>query len=151
MAPDLMTGVINLGSTKGSLRQGAQETVAIDLPWLVALTQALLCRLGDNDFVAPRSTSFRRHFDRIVKKADLQPYGFKPYSLRRGGATELWKRTANLQRVTLRGRWSSDKTTRIYIQDGAAQVTTMKLERRMIAMSLARRFCERMDVPMSLF
>ena len=125
--------------------------MTIDLPWLVALTQALLCRFKDDDFVAPRATSFRRQFDRIIKKADLSPYGFKPYSLRRGGATELWRRTANLQRVTLRGRWSADKTTRVYIQDGAAHVTTMKLERRLLPVNLASRFCDRMDVPMLLF
>ena len=85
----LTSAVLNLGSTKGSLRRGAQETVSLDLPWLVCLLRALTTPLGDEDFVAPWGTTFRRHFDKLAKDAGLGSCAFKPYSLRRGGATEL--------------------------------------------------------------
>ena len=147
----LTSAVLNLGSTKGSLRRGAQETVSLDLPWLVCLLRALTTPLGDEDFVAPRGTTSRRQFDKLAKDAGLESCAFKPYSLRRGGATELWRKTANLQRVTLRGRWGQDRTTRIYIQDGAAQITTMRIERHRDTMRLANRLCERLNVPMSVF
>ena len=43
-----------------------------------------------------------------------------PYSLRRGGATTLFRETANLELVMVQGRWQSQRTARIYVNDGMA-------------------------------
>ena len=44
--------------------------------------------------------------------------GYRPYSLRRGGATASYRVTANLQTTIERGRWASARVARIYIRDG---------------------------------
>ena len=45
----------------------------------------------------------------------LQHVGYKPYSLRRGGATTAFQETGNLGLVALTGRWQNQATARIYI------------------------------------
>ena len=41
--------------------------------------------------------------------------GFKPYSLRRGGATSHFIACGSLDVVMLRGRWAQARTARVYI------------------------------------
>ena len=45
-------------------------------------------------------------------------HGFRPYSLRRGGATELFQRTQSMEAALIRGRWESSRVARVYISDG---------------------------------
>ena len=45
-----------------------------------------------------------------------------PYSLRRGGAASQFRATNNLAWVTVQGRWASQATARIYINDGMTAV-----------------------------
>ena len=61
-------------------------------------------------------------------------------SLRAGGATELFKRSANLAIVQYAGRWSSLRTLQHYIQEAAAAQTLVRLdaETRVIVQMLQR-------------
>ena len=58
----------------------------------------------------------------------LQSLGFRPYSLRRGGATHGWLTFADLPRTVMRGRWANLKTAKIYINDGWQQIVNMQLQ-----------------------
>ena len=53
--------------------------------------------------------------------------GYKPYSLRRGGASFDYRQHGVVSRTTLRGRWNSAKTARIYITDAMAVLAAVKL------------------------
>ena len=44
--------------------------------------------------------------------------GFRPYSLRRGGATAFYRATCNMAATIERGRWATIRVARIYINDG---------------------------------
>ena len=55
----------------------------------------------------------------LVSRVVLQTAG-KPYSLRRGGATHLFITTKSYSQVCQAGRWSAERTVRIYIQDSFA-------------------------------
>ena len=48
----------------------------------------------------------------------LLPQNFRPYSLRRGGATALFQQTGSMEMALLKGRWSSTKVAKIYLSDG---------------------------------
>ena len=50
------------------------------------------------------------------------PDGFQWYSLRRGGATQMFRSSNNLPHVGVVGRWNCQKTARIYITDALAQL-----------------------------
>ena len=73
--------------------------------------------------------SFHAAFKRAAAGVGLRHARLTPYSLRRGGATHEYLASKNLERVMLRGRWSSIRTAKIYIEDGAAILAEMKFSR----------------------
>lgn len=66
------------------------------------------------------STTFRAWFASGLSATGLVGLDFKPYSLRRGGATQLFSDTQSYSTVTQRGRWASTKTVRAYVADSLA-------------------------------
>ena len=81
------------------------------------------------------------------------PSAFVPYSLRRGGATELWRTTANLDAVVMAGRWRHATTARIYVSDGLAVLAEIRLTSPEFsaARSLCAAFCARFAVAPRIF
>ena len=61
-----------------------------------------------------------------LRSLGVSALGFRPYSLRRGGATAFYRRTANLQATVERGRWAHVRVARIYICDGLGMETEMR-------------------------
>ena len=57
----------------------------------------------------------------------VESFGFKPYSIRRGGATAYFRVTRNMEATLDRGRWSSARVARIYINDGLAKEVELPL------------------------
>ena len=61
-------------------------------------------------------------FNNLLKglelNTDTESSGYKPYSIRRGGATSHFIACGSLDRVVVRGRWAQTKTARIYINSG---------------------------------
>ena len=64
---------------------------------------------------------FYRLFKQGLCWLGLEDYGFLPYSLRRGGATAYFRATRNMEATLDRGRWSSARVARIYVNDGLAR------------------------------
>ena len=53
----------------------------------------------------------------------LQSHQFRPYSLRRGGATALFQETNSMETVL---RWESSKVARVYITDGLSYLPSIR-------------------------
>ena len=64
--------------------------------------------------------AFRSKFARLVHEAGLPKCSWKPYSLRRGGATTDFLHHGQLDRTMVRGRWASAKAARLYIDDAVS-------------------------------
>ena len=107
--------------TKGGARRAQQEMVTIDdailARWLQSIVQDLLP--GD-PLINMSHVKFRSLFADLCHTLALTQMSFKPYSLRRGGATFDYRRFGNLDRTALRGRWACLRTARLYISDGLA-------------------------------
>lgn len=119
--------LVSLGMTKGGKRQGASESVIIGFESAVTLVKPwkLLCNP-----VTPlvKSTSrWRILFAECLKCLGLEEYGFRPYSLRRGVATFWFSKRQNLDRLCIHGRWASQKTAEVYVNEGLSLLTTMSL------------------------
>ena len=63
----------------------------------------------------------------MLQSNALTEMEYKPYSLRRGGATDLWTRAGNLDRLVVRGRWGNAITARQYVNEAAAALATVRL------------------------
>ena len=68
------------------------------------------------------SHHFRGGFQNAIGALGLHEWRFKPYCLRRGGATELYRTTADIALTCSRGRWAHVKTARIYLNDAWASL-----------------------------
>ena len=115
------TGILNLHITKGGARRAQQEVVTIDDPILVRWLASLLSGMLPGDPLINLSQQrFRTLFADLCRTLRLTQMSFKPYSLRRGGATYNYRRFGNLECTALRGRWACLRTARIYTTDGLA-------------------------------
>jgi hypothetical protein len=122
------TGVIALPWTKVGMQRGAQEMVTIDDPF-VGYWLSVACSLAPTNapLLVASPHQFRVFFFRACETLGVADLKFKPYSLRRGGATFDYLTHRDLARTVLRGRWGDIRTARIYITDGAATIASMNV------------------------
>ena len=125
-------GVIRLAHTKTGQRHGAFEASTINDPACGRLFRAFRRRLppgthDDNYIFRPKIHRFYALFEAGLKWLGLESFGFKPYSVRRGGATAYFRATRNMEAALDRGRWSSARVARIYLNDGLAREVELQL------------------------
>ena len=120
-------GVVALPFTKIGQRLGTQEAVSFNEP-IVGLLLARACSQCPPQLPLLHSAlEFRRSFAFGCQQIGVSNLNLKPYSLRRGGASHDFATLGNIQRTLHRGRWSSIATGRLYIKEGLALQTQMRL------------------------
>lgn len=126
VAPNLASAVLHLGLTKTGARNPAAGSVTITDHELVQKLAHWQKHLRHSTRIIPWSgTRFRQIFHSILDETGLLRFHFKPYSLRRGGATDLWLSTQNYSLVAHTGRWSTERTLKIYVQDSISLLTSI--------------------------
>ena len=99
------------------------ESVVIRHHLTVKLFAKAFSNHAPQDFIYPCThASLGRDLARIALAIGLRHPNLTPYSLRRGGATWLFKRISNCDYVQDHGRWSQSKTCRIHINQGMADL-----------------------------
>ena len=90
---------------------------------------------------------FRRTFREVVEELGLERFRYKPYSLRRGGATEDFRRHGSLDRSLLRGRWKGVPSARQYILEGVEMGVRLQrsLEEERTVLRRAQAMLERLE------
>ncbi|CAE8717690.1 unnamed protein product, partial [Polarella glacialis] len=120
-------GVWALPLTKSGQRVGAKESVVIEDPWIGLLIRQYCRDLQPGDLLTKVSPGVQRvRLAQLIEKLKIVG-DFRWYSLRRGGATHLFRITSNTALVCQIGRWGNVKTARIYLTDGLAQLTELNL------------------------
>ena len=79
-----------------------------------------------HDFLTEKPHDWRQRFQECLVALKLSDWGFRPYSLRRGGATSMFVKGGALDRVLLAGRWTAVKTAKIYLNSGLAMLADLK-------------------------
>ena len=121
--------VVSLGLTKGGKRQGAAESVILGYePAVLLIKQWKSIALPVTPLVKS-SAHWRKLFNECISALRLEDYKFRPYSLRRAGATYWFSHHQSLDRLLIQGRWASQKTARIYVNEGLAMLASMQLPR----------------------
>ena len=124
--------VVSLKSTKTGKRNAADEMVTTSDPFTILLCETV------RDVLAARGAlsqplwsfsgqAFRSHFDAYLRRFKIQELGFRPYSMRRGGATWILQSTGSMELALLKGRWGSHRVARIYIADGLSKLPDLLL------------------------
>ena len=84
----------------------------------MALVIATLLKqhLCDELLIGREPRRWRRDFDILLQRIGVAYLQFRPYSLRRGGATQAFMQGMSLTIACERGRWTQEKTARMYIK-----------------------------------
>lgn len=130
-------GVVSLATSKSGLRTGTQEAVALRDSLTLDLLRTLTCvmRPSPTDLIWPHSAQFfRMTFNRYLTALQLSHLQLKPYSLRRGGATFMMICNLPLEAILVRGRWKSISVGRLYLEDGLAQIPSLRLSPETLAL-----------------
>jgi site-specific recombinase XerD len=124
--------VLNLGLTKSGKRQGAAESVTLTEKHVIQHLWAWKIRVPEHTFLTLKPHAWRNLFSECVQKLKLDRWEFRPYSLRRGGATHLFVKGGSLDKVIIAGRWTALKTARIYMNSGLAMLTEIQIPKTLL-------------------
>ena len=124
--------VISLYSTKTSKKFAANDAVSVQDPFVLELLGTLLQVRKNRNLVRLNLWSgsqqhFRNRFRRLTQIFGLEDHRFRPYSLRRGGATALFQRSGSMELVLEKGRWQSSKVAKMYIADAMSYLPSIRL------------------------
>ena len=119
--------LISLGLTKGGKRTGAAESVILGCEPIVRLVKHWKDIARSTTPLALSPGKWRGLFNESLCALGLEDYGFRPYSLRRGGATFWFSKHQSLDRILISGRWQTQKSARIYIHEGLSLLAGMNL------------------------
>lgn len=127
MVSPCQPAVISLGLTKSGKRQGAAESITVTEISVLKFLWAWKQKATPHAFLTGKPHVWRKMFDDCLSSVKISEWGFRPYSLRRGGATWMFTQFGSLDRVLIAGRWTAVKTARIYINSGLAVLAELKI------------------------
>lgn len=118
--------LVSLGFTKGGKRQGAAESTILGIEDAVTIVKRWKTLSQPSTSLSGGASKWRSLFSECLQSLNLTKWGFRPYSLRRGGATWWFQRHQSLDRILVQGRWLAQKTARIYLNEGLAMLAEMQ-------------------------
>ena len=119
--------VISLGLTKGGKRAGASESVTIHVEEVLRRLWHWKSQVKQGEPLVPSSSKWRSLFAECLSALELTEFGFRPYSLRRGGSTFWFLKHSSFDKLLVMGRWQAARTARIYLNEGLAMIAELKL------------------------
>ncbi len=119
--------VVSLGFTKGGKRQGAAESITVGVQLLTKLLWHWARQVPPNSNLCVPPHQRRKEFADSLKALKFEDFNFRPYSLRRGGSTFWFQQHGSLDRLLVQGRWASQKTGRLYVNEGLALLSDLTI------------------------
>ena len=129
---DKTSGLVSLPSSKSGLRNNSKESVSISDPLTLQTVTAMVevqysMHLENVTCWNQSASSFRSLFQKILEELQLSSLNFRPYSLRRGGATYEMQSHGLMEKTLIRGRWKNSNIARIYICDGLSLLPRLRM------------------------
>ena len=122
-----LQALISLGFTKGGKRHGAVESVVLGYEPVVRFLRTWKKVANTSTRLTPPPAKWRALFNSCLEGLGIASLGFRPYSLRRGGATFWFQKHNNLDRILVQGRWHTQKSARIYLNEGLSVLAQMNV------------------------
>ena len=105
------------------------ESLPLLDPWVVKLLHVYMRSRGaDAPLSDERPAVHRARLQRATRALGLDA-DLRWYSIRRGGATEHFRRNRDIPALMELGRWRSQTTARIYVTEGMQLLAEMVLDR----------------------
>ena len=110
--------LVSLGFTKGGKRQGAAESVKVVVEDVIRRVKQWISSPSMDDCLTDQPHVWQKLFSETLDSLGFGALEFRPYSLRRGGATFQFRQEGSFDRLMIQGRWQALRTTRLYINEG---------------------------------
>ena len=136
---------LSLPDTKTSKRHGRSESVGLYEATVVMLL-AMLCenrQPGDKVYSGSAAT-FRKRLGLALSALGMADLDIQVQSMRRGGATDFFKKTNSMQEVAFRGRWANFATAKLYTDAALQDRALMRLGNGSLLKAARRRLHELM-------
>lgn len=133
MASPQKMALISLGLTKSGKRQGAAESVTIQVSEVLRRLWQWKTAPKHLTALVPSGSRWRQLFTECLVALEVSDFGFRPYSLRRGGATFWFSKHGSFDKLLVQGRWQAVKTARIYLNEGMALLAELKLPQQQVS------------------
>jgi hypothetical protein len=119
--------VVSLGLTKSGKRQGSAESVTVHSEDVCRRLYQWKTQVTSETLLTGASHSWRKRFADVLEAVGFQNLDYRPYSLRRGGATNHFSMHGRFDSLIVLGRWQSASTARIYVNEGMSVLTEMSV------------------------
>ena len=119
--------VITLGLTKGGKRQGAAESITVHAEDVCRRLFQWKNSVSPDTLLTGPAHKWRKLFADTLQAVQLDHFDFRPYSLRRGGATHLFQLHGKFDAIMVLGRWQAASTARLYINNGLAVLAEISI------------------------
>ena len=130
MASSTRPAVVSLGLTKSGKRAGASESITLHVAELLRRLWHWKQGCKNQDLLVPSSSKWRSLFSQCLHELHLESFNFRPYSLRRGGATFWFQKHTSFDKLLVMGRWQAARTARIYLNEGLAMLAELQLPQK---------------------
>jgi len=130
--PSGQTAIIHFGNTKSGKRRGETESVVLRNVVAVTLLALAIEGLMPGDrLIEETPAGFRSAFAEDIESLGLSSSAYKPYSLRRGGATHRFRSGESMNSIVEVGRWAHISTCRIYVNDAISEMTSISIPKNL--------------------
>ena len=119
--------VISLGLTKAGKRQGAAESITIHAEDVCRRLFQWKSKVSGPTSLTGPAHVWRKQFADTLEALGLTHLQYRPYSLRRGGATHYFNLLGSFDKLLILGRWQAAATARIYVNEGLAVLTELHI------------------------
>ena len=119
--------VVALGLTKGGKRHGSAESITLYGEDVCRRLFQWVQTARASDSLTGASHVWRKKFSDTLQALAFHTWDFRPYSLRRGGATHQFRQHGAFDKLITQGRWLSVKTARLYINEGLAVLAELRI------------------------
>ena len=128
--------IVYIAAPKSGSRRGQGEHVVIREMTVVHFVTTFSQFAKDRKAAVWPSSSqkFRDEFSRLISFFRLDSYGYRPYSLRRGGATRLYRLQTPMELILIQGRWKNSSSARTYIADGMTELARLNFKAKTLSL-----------------
>ena len=102
--------------------------VTVECPIAIGLFVLASKSVYAHEHLAVTPEFFREWWRNAIVALDLEPAVWRPYGLRRGGATHHFRQFGNLETTIFKGRWGSSTTARTYIVEAMSVLARSQLD-----------------------
>ena len=142
--------LVSLGLTKGGKRHGSAESVKVAVEDITRRCKQWLTDPHSSQNLTEAPRLWRKTFSETLASLGFTSLDFRPYSLRRGGATFQFRQEGSFDRLMVHGRWQALRTTRLYINEGMSILAELAVPWTGFSRTLRRQYLTSLKQPLPM-